>query len=312
MSSYKFTFRHLPSAPTRTLSTPCYVTFSPTEDILAALWETGYVELWDLHTRLEFRRAPVMTPELIWGGPLLDGAIFREISISTDAPGSAIARIVALGFESNGIDVLQIIDIRQDSINPLEVPSLGSLGWRLALTRGVVSLHRNGKIFECTLVPVCAVRLLLDLRSDDIDSRRLIPCVDFGKACDVVRAIDISQSPATSLFLGLTCSGTLFSAPKSSSPRTLAQNANSFTVSGDLVVYVTSAHEANFISAALLAVADASTDVGSERRRVERGSRIVTSIPSTMSLVLQMPRGNLETVSPRPMVMAAIHADADA
>jgi len=31
-----------------------------------------------------------------------------------------------------------------------------------------------------------------------------------------------------------------------------------------------------------------------------------------MSLVLQMPRGNLETVSPRPMVMAAIHADTDA
>lgn len=315
MSSYKFTFRHLPSAPPRTLSTPCYVTFSPTKDILAALWETGYVELWDLHTRLEFRRAPVMTPEFIWGGPLLDGAIFREISVSTGAPGSAIARIAALGFESNGIDVLQILDIRQESVDALEVPSLGSLGWRLALTRGEVSLHRNGKVFECTLVPVCAVRLLLDLRSDDIDSRRLIPCVDFGKACDVARAIDISQSSTSaikSLFLGLTCSGTLFSAPKSSSPRTLAQNANSFTVSGDLVVYVTSAHEAHFISAGLLAGADASTDVSSERRRVERGSRIVASIPSTMSLVLQMPRGNLETVSPRPMVMAAIHADADA
>jgi elongator complex protein 1 len=256
-----------------------------------------------------------MTPELIWGGPLLDRAIFREISVSTSAPGGAIARIAALGVESNGIDVLQVLDIGQESINALEVPSLGSLGWRLALTRGAVGLHRNGKVFECTLVPVRAVRLLFDLRSDDIDSRRLIPCVDFGKACDVARAIDISQSstsPETSLFLGLTCSGTLFSAPKSSSPRILAQNANSFTVSGDLVVYVTSAHEAHFISASLLAAADASTVVGGERRRVERGSRIVTSIPSTMSLVLQMPRGNLETVSPRPMVMAAIHADADA
>jgi elongator complex protein 1 len=298
MSSYKFAFRHSPSAPPRTLSTPCYVTFSPTKDILAALWETGYVELWDLHTRLEFRRAPVMTPELIWGGPLLDRAIFREISVSTSAPGGAIARIAALGVESNGIDVLQVLDIGQESINALEVPSLGSLGWRLALTRGAVGLHRNGKVFEY-----------------DIDSRRLIPCVDFGKACDVARAIDISQSstsPETSLFLGLTCSGTLFSAPKSSSLRILAQNANSFTVSGDLVVYVTSAHEAHFISASLLAAADASTVVGGERRRVERGSRIVTSIPSTMSLVLQMPRGNLETVSPRPMVMAAIHADADA
>ena len=315
MSSYKLTFRHSPSAPHRTLPTPSYVTFSSTEDILAALWETGYVELWDLHTRLESKRGPSVTPELIWGGPLLAGAIFREISVSTNAPGSAIARIAAVGFESTGIDALHVLDINKESIGPLEVSGLGSSGWRLALTRGTVGLHRNGKVLECTLVPVCAVLLLLNIRSDDTDSRRLIPCVDFGKACDVVRAIDISQSStssATSLFLGLTYSGTLFSAPLSSSPRTLAQNANSFTVSGDLIVYATSAHEAHFVSTSLLAAADSSTDVGSERRRVERGSRIVTSVPSTMSLVLQMPRGNLETISPRPMVLAAIHADTDA
>jgi len=158
-------------------------------------------------------------------------------------------------------------------------------------------------------------RLGLDTLSDDIDSKRLIPCVDFGRACDVVRVIDISQSSnssATSLFLGLTCSGILLAATSSSSPRTLAQNANSFTISGDFVVYTTLAHEAHFVSASLLATADTSTDVGGEQRRVERGSRIVTSVPSTMSLVLQMPRGNLETVNPRPMVMANIYADTDA
>ncbi len=165
------------------------------------------------------------------------------------------------------------------------------------------------------IVPVRTVPLIPDVLSDDIDSGRLIPCVDFGKACNVVRVIDVSQSstlPGTSLFFGLTNSGTLFSAPLSCSPRTLAQIANSFTVSGDLVVYTTSAHEAHFISISILAAAEAGTDVSSERRCVERGSRIVTSVPSTMSLVLQMPRGNLETVSPRPMVMATIHADTDA
>jgi elongator complex protein 1 len=283
--------------------------------MLAALWETGYVELWDLHTQLEIRRGPVMTPELIRSGPLFCGAVFREIAVSTNASGDAIARIAALGFESNGRDVLQVLDVEQETISALEVPSLGSLGWRLALTRGPVGLHRNGKVFECTLVPVPAVPLILNILSDDIDSRRFIPCIDFGKACDIIRVIDISQSStsqATSLFLGLTCSGTLFSAPLSSSHLVLARNANSVTVSGDLVVYVTSAHEAHFIPTTLLAAADGSTDVGSERRRVERGSRIVTSIPSAMSLVLQMPRGNLETVSPRPMVMAAIHTDTDA
>ena len=139
--------------------------------------------------------------------------------------------------------------------------------------------------------------------------------VEFGLLCDVVRIINIvphsSSEPSASLFLGLTRSGTLFSAG-SSPPRTLAQNANSFTISGDLVVYTTLSHEAHFVPASLLATTDASTNVEGERRRVERGSRIVTSIPSAMSLVLQMPRGNLETINPRPMVMVAIQADVDA
>jgi elongator complex protein 1 len=41
-------------------------------------------------------------------------------------------------------------------------------------------------------------------------------------------------------------------------------------------------------------------------RNVERGSRLVTAIPTNMSIVLQMPRGNLETIFPRAMVVAGI------
>lgn len=155
MSSHRLTLRRSPSAPDRTLQTPCYVTFSPKEDVLAALWESGYVELWNLHTQLEFGWGPIMTPDLIWSGPL-EGARFREIAVSTNSSGGAIGRITALGFESNGIDVLQIFDIEQENINALEVPSLGSLGWRLALTCAAIVLHRNGKVLECTPVPVQA------------------------------------------------------------------------------------------------------------------------------------------------------------
>src|SRR6266702_108858 len=151
--------------------------------------------------------------------------------------------------------------------------------------------------------------------TDDSDSNQLMFRVEFGLPCDVVRVVDITRSSSslasTSLFLGLTRSGTLISAA-ASSPRTLAQNANSFTISGDLVVYTTLSHEVHFVPASLLATTDANTGVESERRRVERGSRIVTSVPSAMSLVLQMPRGNLETINPRPMVMVAIQADVDA
>ncbi len=43
---------------------------------------------------------------------------------------------------------------------------------------------------------------------------------------------------------------------------------------------------------------------GSEEagRAIERGSCIVTCVMHGMQLVLQMPRGNLETICPRPLV----------
>lgn len=43
-------------------------------------------------------------------------------------------------------------------------------------------------------------------------------------------------------------------------------------------------------------------------RSIERGARLVTAMPTTMSVVLQMPRGNLETIYPRAMVLAGIRA----
>lgn len=46
-------------------------------------------------------------------------------------------------------------------------------------------------------------------------------------------------------------------------------------------------------------------------RRVERGSRIVTVVPADTRLVLQMPRGNLETVCPRVLVLSQVRRDLD-
>ena len=46
-------------------------------------------------------------------------------------------------------------------------------------------------------------------------------------------------------------------------------------------------------------------------RRVERGSRIVTVVPHDTRLVLQMPRGNLETISPRALVLSCVRRHLD-
>jgi elongator complex protein 1 len=121
------------------------------------------------------------------------------------------------------------------------------------------------------------------------------------------------------LFIGLSTSLRLHVADEAGSSQMVASNANSFTIASEYLVWTSTAHLAHF--APLKALANWLTSVTSESdrssqpewetRRVERGSRIVTAVPSTMSLVLQMPRGNLETINPRPMVMEVVKSDID-
>ena len=89
----------------------------------------------------------------------------------------------------------------------------------------------------------------------------------------------------------------------------LAKDATSFALTDHNIVWTSAAHEARFLPIASVLGID-STVLPSEPvslgRRIERGSRIVTAVPSSMSLVLQMPRGNLETIAPRPLVLEVI------
>ena len=46
-----------------------------------------------------------------------------------------------------------------------------------------------------------------------------------------------------------------------------------------------------------------SQPIDESSRRIERGSQIVCIVPSTSKLILQMPRGNLESIQPRVLVI---------
>ncbi|KND02563.1 Elongator subunit IKI3 [Spizellomyces punctatus DAOM BR117] len=93
--------------------------------------------------------------------------------------------------------------------------------------------------------------------------------------------------------------------------RLLSPDCTSFFVHDDFLILTTFTHTARFIS---LNVAfddftlpeTTSSPFDEHVRRVERGSRIVTAVPGDISLVLQMPRGNLETVYPRALVLATV------
>lgn len=52
-------------------------------------------------------------------------------------------------------------------------------------------------------------------------------------------------------------------------------------------------------------------EVDERCRSTERGCRLVTVMPTTFALTLQMPRGNLETIYPRALVLAGIRVFID-
>lgn len=131
----------------------------------------------------------------------------------------------------------------------------------------------------------------------------------------VGEASDSISLPA--IYVGLGSSGKLHLASDDST-HVLAANVTSFAVASGFVIFTTTAHQANFVPlaglGALLDDNEGSRQPGQtswETRRVERGSRIVVAIPSAMSLVLQMPRGNLETINPRPLVLEIVKQDID-
>jgi elongator complex protein 1 len=107
----------------------------------------------------------------------------------------------------------------------------------------------------------------------------------------------------------------------------ISSNATSFVTSGSFLIYVSSNHESVYIPfsdvASVIASSTNADDITKldyseqitalsskwEKRRVERGSRIVAAIPSAMNVVLQMPRGNLETITPRPLALEVIRSN---
>ncbi|KAK4122928.1 IkappaB kinase complex, IKAP component [Parathielavia appendiculata] len=106
------------------------------------------------------------------------------------------------------------------------------------------------------------------------------------------------------LGFGLSRNGHLYA-----NSRQLTKNCTSFLVTDNHLIFTTSNHLVKFVHLAPEQDLDVPPDDPEKDERcrsIERGGRLVTAIPSKMSLVLQMPRGNLETIYPRAMVLAGI------
>ncbi|KAI0090814.1 pol II transcription elongation factor [Irpex rosettiformis] len=311
MASYQLPLTAPPAnAPRHQSRLPIHVVFSPTRDVMAALWETGYIELTDLRTRLGPGRGKIMDPIKLWAGYIAGDesaasgtSEYRQIQIlgdHIDVSGEGPVTVVALGSASSqdGKDAIMIVNIEGGNITESVSVDLPQRGGRMVPSDNQVWWQSpNG-----------------ELLSVDKSTETALPVSSFKEYCPYTRHID---SPA--LLIGLTTSSHLYVANMEGSSQQVAANVNSFTIASGYLVWTSTAHMAHFAPVTTLAdwlmrSALKPKDIAQpewETRRVERGSRIVTAVPSTMSLVLQMPRGNLETINPRPLVMEIVKQDID-
>ncbi|BFZ54565.1 Putative elongator complex protein 1 [Savitreella phatthalungensis] len=122
---------------------------------------------------------------------------------------------------------------------------------------------------------------------------------EFAKPCHNFDVIDIDGHLAA---FGLSVDGDLFA-----NSFKLASEVSSFLLFGKLLLYTTTTHlKFVHLSANLDIPADTVEDERS--RLIDRGSVLVTACPTVRSVVLQAPRGNLETIYPRILVLAGIRA----
>ncbi|KAK2593965.1 putative elongator complex protein 1 [Conoideocrella luteorostrata] len=118
---------------------------------------------------------------------------------------------------------------------------------------------------------------------------------------------EISKVDGSTVAFGLSRNGHLHA-----NSRLLAKNCTSFIVSPSHLIFTTSNHFVKYVhltpAIEELEVPEDNPEKDERCRSVERGSRLVVAIPTNMSIVLQMPRGNVETIFPRAMVVAGIRS----
>lgn len=136
----------------------------------------------------------------------------------------------------------------------------------------------------------------------DLSSKN--PIADFDISGTPPPGAEIVEYDGETLAFGLLKNGHLLV-----NSERLVKNCTSFLVTPSHLIFTTSNHLLKFVHLdhqSNLQVPADDPEIDERCRSIERGARLVTAMPTNMSLILQMPRGNLETISPRAMVLAGI------
>ncbi|KAK4610495.1 Elongator complex protein 1 [Fulvia fulva] len=127
-----------------------------------------------------------------------------------------------------------------------------------------------------------------------------------GKLPTVCTSVEVWTHEGVDIVFGLTAGGMLH--VQSEAHALKIPGCTSFVATASHLVYTTSQHLLKFIHlhGGQLEVPPDEPEKDERCRNIERGAKLITVMPSAYSLVLQMPRGNLETIYPRALVLAGI------
>ena len=285
--------------------TPVHVAFDRGSNTMAALMSDGHVNIWS------------------W-----------TFSKGNKSSVNHLGRIKCLGDTQDVRPKAMTVTIDQTSMDG-EICLLCSGGsgqddslwkYRLDTSGGAATITKHSRQYlsVTSLVILCASKSVVVQ-----DRQGKVVTVDGEQVAKFPEPCPVARNLGSGRFLGLSQAGRLYC-----NERLLATGCTSFALGGDFLIYTTLQHEIKFLlqkdlqttpmeevpTPVFTQVTPANANVAGEDekkdtiygRRVERGSRIITVIPSTMSIVLQMPRGNLETISPRPLVLQQVRKALDA
>ncbi|KAH7125271.1 elongator complex protein 1 [Dendryphion nanum] len=242
---------------------------------------------------LELNTRPVQPPKLLWRSTDLKGHLPRQVAFVDDQH----IYMLTDSWESdeNGLWISDDQNILQYQGLILEPGRAASVVQRVDYLSLYVQFQ-DGSLYDISPDgPLSNV------------AKRTQHLERFPTFCPEAKIAIIDEKPIS---LGLASSGTLYA-----NDRTLARNCTSFIVTPSHIIFTTTQHLLKFVH--LTKVEDLEVPLDEPQkdercRTIERGARLITAMPTTYSVVLQMPRGNLETIYPRALVLAGIRRNIEA
>lgn len=95
----------------------------------------------------------------------------------------------------------------------------------------------------------------------------------------------------------------------------VVSNCSSFTLTDQFLLFTTMSHKLRIINLNLslydavdIAASGPTSKYDETFREIERGARLVCAVPADLNVILQMPRGNLEGITPKALVLSHVRS----